>query len=387
MRKNPLRYIISGGLIAGITALVFIVIVVASAYQQTVAIIVSKKNMESSGTAGYNLPQFITDDMMEAFFETQKKYGIPVSTGVAQVIAESGFGIYGPGGESGQGLSKLAYEQKNLFGIKYFTGDKFAIGSYNYNTGEQTSSGGSYEVNAGFSVYKNYGDCIRQRAWMLMREPYYSHTVAKYKNNNDGRYTKTSANGFAEGIREAGWATSITYVQTLKSHMESYNLYQFDNMTYEEYKAKKSTDGNVNFVYSGQVTEGMKRIVSIAKNNQGSYPCTPDMCAAWVTGVYQAAGASVIPYGDAIDMWNTYQNTGSTSMDNIPPGAIVCGSGSGYMGSLYGHVGVYLGNGQVANNVGHFSIEDINSWCSWQTATCQGHTGWIGWIYPGGMSD
>ena len=109
------------------------------------------------------------------------------------------------------------------------------------------------------------------------------------------------------------------------------------------------------------------------------------MCAAWVTGVYQVAGASEIPYGDAIDMWNTYQNTGSTSMDNIPPGAIVCGSGSGYMGSLYGHVGIYIGDGMVANNVGHFSIESLSNWISWQTATCQGHTGWIGWIYPGGV--
>ena len=119
--------------------------------------------------------------------------------------------------------------------------------------------------------------------------------------------------------------------------------------------------------------------------NQGIYPCTPDMCAQWVTGIYQAAGAPTIPYGNAIDMWNNYKNTGNTSMENIPPGAIVCGSGYGSMGSIYGHVGIYLGNGMVANNRGYFSVESLEEWCSWQTATCQGHTGWIGWVFPGGV--
>ena len=118
---------------------------------------------------------------------------------------------------------------------------------------------------------------------------------------------------------------------------------------------------------------------------RAKYPCTPDMCAQWVTGIYQAAGAPTIPYGNAIDMWNNYKNTGNTSMENIPPGAIVCGSGYGSMGSIYGHVGIYLGNGMVANNRGYFSVESLEEWCSWQTATCQGHTGWIGWVFPGGV--
>ena len=27
-------------------------------------------------------------------------------------------------------------------------------------------------------------------------------------------------------------------------------------------------------------------------------------------------------------------------------------------------------------NRGYFSVESLEEWCSWQTATCQGHTGW-----------
>ena len=36
---------------------------------------------------------------------------------------------------------------------------------------------------------------------------------------------------------------------------------------------------------------------------------------------------------------------------------------------IYGHVGIYLGNGMVANNRGYFSVESLEEWCSWQTAT------------------
>lgn len=137
--------------------------------------------------------------------------------------------------------------------------------------------------------------------------------------------------------------------------------------------------------YDGTVTPVMQAIADTARSNGGAYPCTPDMCAQWVTGIYLAAGAPVIPYGNAIDMWNAYQYTGSTSMENIPPGAIVCGSGSGEMGAIYGHVGIYIGNGMVANNRGYFSIENVEEWSAWQSATCQGHTGWIGWVFPGGV--
>lgn len=153
---------------------------------------------------------------------------------------------------------------------------------------------------------------------MLRHAPYESH-ISPYLNRNDGNYTEEDAKHFIEGIRAAGWATAQAYVEHCFRVMEQYHLYQFDNMTWEQYQEGMEGAGR----YDGMVTEQMQ--------------------------------------------------------------AIVCGSGSGYMGSLYGHVGIYLGNGMVANNVGHFSIESLSNWISWQTATCQGYTGWIGWVYPGGV--
>lgn len=367
-----------GGVLTSIFAILAPMLAVLVIVTTVLTAIFSVVSVERrANPAGYDLPEIIDEEMMEAFFETQEEYGIPVSSGIAQVIGESR-GQYGPG------LSQLAYEYKNLFGIKYFSGDSFASGVINFSTGEQTPSGDGYITVAGFSVYRNYADSIRQRAWMLMREPYYSKTVARYPNKNDGGYTVAEANGFASGIREAGWATDIAYVQKLIQYMEEYNLYRFDNMTFAEFRAGQSAGGG-NITYNGTVTPQMQRIVDVARNDAGTYPCVSNMCAAWVTGVYQAAGYGTVPYGNAIDMWNMYSATGSNGTDNIPPGAVVCGSGSGYMGSLYGHVGIYLGDGMIAHNAGYLSIQTIDEWASWQSATCQGYTGWIGWVYPGGI--
>ena len=87
-----------------------------------------------------------------------------------------------------------------------------------------------------------------------------------------------------------------------------------------------------------------KRVAAIAESNQGTRPCTAGWCAAWVSGIYEAAGLGY-PGGNAIDYWTRWSSSGSTSMDNIPIGAVVVGSGSGSAaGNKYGHVGIYIGN-------------------------------------------
>ena len=148
------------------------------------------------------------------------------------------------------------------------------------------------------------------------------------------------------------------------------------------YKTTSVSGGGI--TYSGKVTATMQKIADNAKNGISTQPCSAGWCAAWVSGVYQASG---LPYvgGNAIDMWNNFKNTGSTDKSNIPPGAIVVGSGAGSDGAIYGHVGIYLGNNMVAQNIGRHDVCSLERWISQQTATCQGHHGWIGWVYPYGF--
>lgn len=133
-------------------------------------------------------------------------------------------------------------------------------------------------------------------------------------------------------------------------------------------------------------TSGLaQRIATNARNNNGWYPATAGMCAQWVAGIYAQSGAGR-PYGNAIDYWNKWSYSGSTSMYNVPVGAAVISSGAGVLAATYGHIGIYLGNGMVASNIGGVKIESIESFGRSATATCQGHRGYIGWVWPNGVA-
>ena len=197
--------------------------------------------------------------MIIGALSTQAQYGYPASVCIAQIIGESGFGRYGPGGESGQGLSQLAYVYKNLFGIKG-TGP---AGSVNMVTGEQTSNGDDFTITAGFRVYHNYTECINDRAVLLT--DVYSDLIAGV----------TDAKEFAQQMGSR-WATDIRYAEKLINHMDNFNLYRLDTMTVEDYEEYQNSHSD-----PGEATEIQLRICEIAKQ-QETIPCTPDMCAAWV---------------------------------------------------------------------------------------------------------
>lgn len=194
----------------------------------------SSQTGESFDGVVSGMPEFINEEMLKAAFDMQNQYGHPVSVCIAQLIAESGYGTYGPG------LSGLAYNYKNLFGIKYSTDDTFATGSVNLSTGEETSSGDAYQIVAGFAIYPSYTACINRRSELLTYSRYASKVDA-YRNKNIGTYTVEEARKFANGIKEGGWATSTAYVTTLVSIMDQYNLYRYDNMTWALYK-KQNVD-------------------------------------------------------------------------------------------------------------------------------------------------
>lgn len=126
------------------------------------------------------------------------------------------------------------------------------------------------------------------------------------------------------------------------------------------------------------------KMVAVARNagrGISTYPLDYGWCAAWVSGVYRITGGITPPSGNAIDYWNKWKDSGSTRMDNIPIGACVISSGD----PTYGHIGIYLGGGIVASNLGYCKVETIESFGS-VPAVCQGHRGYIGWVWPNGQS-
>ena len=105
------------------------------------------------------------------------------------------------------------------------------------------------------------------------------------------------------------------------------------------------------------VNDTQKKIVAVATNS-AKYGISARLgyCQAWVADVYQAVTGlrgSAHCALCAADMWAV-----SSDFSQIPVGATVYG----YSSSQYGHVGIYIGNGMVAHNIGEIKIQSLESW-------------------------
>lgn len=100
-------------------------------------------------------------------------------------------------------------------------------------------------------------------------------------------------------------------------------------------------------------------------------------CAAWVTNVFQNAGIGYFG-GNACDMYNSWCT--SSNLDDLKPGMIIAVSTHNLdaAGRIYGHVGIYIGNGQVMDNVGPIRTIDVNQWIQNFSGVVPAKWGWIG---------
>lgn len=105
------------------------------------------------------------------------------------------------------------------------------------------------------------------------------------------------------------------------------------------------------------VNDTQRKIVTVATNSESyGISAKSEYCQAWVADVYQAVTGSRGTAHCALcaaDIWAV-----SDDWSQIPVGTTVYG----YSSSQYGHVGIYIGNGMVAHNIGYIKIEPIKDW-------------------------
>jgi flagellar protein FlgJ len=121
--------------------------------------------------------------------------GIPANFMVAQAAHESGWGRHEIKNSDGS-------TSFNVFGIK-------AGGSWNGPTTEVSTTevvnGQAHKVKAKFRAYTSYEEAFTDYAKMMKNNPRYSKVVA----------SGTSAQGFAQGLQKAGYATDPEYAAKL----------------------------------------------------------------------------------------------------------------------------------------------------------------------------
>ncbi|CCG54110.1 Putative muramidase [Flavobacterium indicum GPTSA100-9 = DSM 17447] len=138
------------------------------------------------------------EDFKETAKSNMKQYGIPASIIMAQGILESG-----------AGFGRLCKEANNHFGIKCHTGW----------TGE-TVTHDDDALQECFRKYKDPAESYRDHALFLTSRKRYESLF---------KLDKGDYQAWANGLKQAGYATDTLYPSKLVGIIERYELYKLDN--------------------------------------------------------------------------------------------------------------------------------------------------------------
>lgn len=99
-------------------------------------------------------------------------------------------------------------------------------------------------------------------------------------------------------------------------------------------------------------------------------------CAMWVSRVFSNAGYGY-PGGNANDMYANYCTYSSKA--DLKVGMIVAVStySKNLAGRIYGHVGIYIGDNRIMENIGFINTNNLDSWCSYYGDTVTPRWGWV----------
>ena len=143
----------------------------------------------------------LTTEMIHAAQATEQQYGVPASVTLGQLMLESS-------GSYKNGMSKLAYEYNNLFGVT-------AGNSWSGQTIKMSNSQGKDTQT--YRVYNSIQDSINDHAVVLCNDRY-------------TKYTKSAktVSEYVDGVAKGGYATDPAYASKVKQVISSNNLTAYD---------------------------------------------------------------------------------------------------------------------------------------------------------------
>ena len=310
------------------------------------------------------LPPYITYEMVLEALECQEEYGHPAGCTLAQIIVESGCGDV---------LSGLAERDNNLFGIKWspsFAGCPEVSGCEAWLTGEEYG-GEAVTITDYFTCFVSKAASIRFRSRVLLQNSLYADNPIIRQ-----AIAERDSDLMAAGLKDAGYATSSTYVDLLKAVMDDWGLRRFDSMTAGEFEASGGTVTGALDLGTG-ATPRQQAVVNAAfaeTYHESGY------CAEWVMLVYERVGLGRQYGGNACDIYWAWCT--SSDLSTLRPGMViaVANSGGSGWGSVYGHVGIYVGGGMVRDNVGWLNMTPVEDWIANYSSASTPRWGWYGGI-------
>ena len=171
-------------------------------------------------------------------------------------------------------------------------------------------------VMADFTVFKGDADCIRFRSRVLLQNSRYADNALIKEAIADRDSDK-----MAEGLKDAGYATSSEYVESLKSAMRAYTLYRFDGMGVDDFE--KGAAGGDAIVQAAYSQLGVPYVWG------GSTPGVGLDCSGLTQYCYRQAGRSISHYTE-----DQLKELTVVPLSQARPGDILY---------KYGHVAIYVG--------------------------------------------
>ena len=127
---------------------------------------------------------------------------------------------------------------------------------------------------------------------------------------------------------------------------------------------------------SGSAGGGQKGVVAAC--HQVPSPGS-GLCAMWVSQVFARAGYRYVG-GNANDMYNAYCT--SSNKADLKVGMVIAVSTHSHSsaGRTYGHIGIYVGDNTVMDNIGYIRSINVDEWIAYYGTTVTPCWGWLGGI-------
>lgn len=142
----------------------------------------------------------------------------------------------------------------------------------------------------------------------------------------------------------------------------------------EESSSSGSAANDVTGSYQDGTTSGSQAAIVSSCKSTGSPGA--GLCAMWVSMVFSNAGYAYAG-GNANDMYNWW--TSSSNRSDLRPGMIVAVSTHSHTsaGRIYGHIGIYIGDGMMMDNIGSIRTISVNEWIRYYSTTVTPRWGWL----------
>lgn len=240
-------------------------------------------------------------------------------------------------------MSQLAERDHNLFGMKWwsgYAGCPEVAGKANWATSEEYVPGEHTQITASFIRFTGDAECIRFRSRVFLQAERYSGNALIRE-----AIERHDSDRMAEGLKDAGWATDSSYVESLKSIMAQWGLYRLDSMTVEDLK-DSTANGNA-------IVEAAYSQLGVPYVWGGSTPGKALDCSGLTQYCYAQAGIRISHYTGS-----QYEELRRISLSEAKPGDILYRSG---------HVAIYIGDDRyiheprtgdvcrIASGIGSFS--------------------------------